>query len=76
MKDLRRVILQDAAAMQLAGRNHVLLRTHPAFSHPLFIELKAKMEVALEAAKNQDPSDLSIEWVLPGVMQKLSNIHT
>jgi hypothetical protein len=76
MKDLRRVILQDAAAMQLAGRNHVLFRTHPAFSHPLFIEFKAKMEVALEAAKNQDPLDLSIERVLPGVMQKLSNIHT
>ena len=66
----------DAAAMQLAGRNHVVFRTHPAFSHPLFIEFEAKMEVALEAAKNQDPLDLSIERVLPGVMQKLSNIHT
>jgi hypothetical protein len=72
LKNLRRIILQDAAVMTLDYNR----KRHPVFKHAVFqteefAQFQTKMQQHLEALEN--PVDRSIESLLPGLLQRMSN---
>ena len=70
---LRVVILQDAATMILNGRGHFLF-TLDVFNCEEFKEFLKNMSHHLNLV--QDPVDLRIDSILPGVRDRFTNLHS
>ena len=70
---LRVIILQDAATMILNGRGHFLF-TLDVFNCEEFKEFLKNMSHHLNLI--QDPVDLRIDSILPGVRDRFTNLHS
>jgi hypothetical protein len=69
---MRSVILQDVAMMKLLGRDHFLFSL-PLFNSPLFAEFCDSLKAYLSTTAR--PFEASIESVLPGVQDKIDQVH-
>ena len=74
MRTLRKVVLQDAAAMMIVGRTHAIFDNHPAFQHPSFIAFKAEMAAALSSAPVEEPANVVLERMMPAVLHHFGNL--
>ena len=73
LQRLRIVILQDAAVMVLHGRKHCIFDL-PIFTSAEFKQLVDQMRHHETTAV--DPTDASIEQILPSVCSRFSNLHS
>ena len=70
------MVLQDAAALMLEGRQHILFENHPAFHHPLFGQFKEDLSQALRNAPTHDPTKANLDQAIPGIGgQQFFNMH-
>jgi hypothetical protein len=76
MGSLRKVVLQDAAAMMIAGRTHAIFDHHPVFCHVDFAAFKNEMAAALNAAPTDDPVHVTLEQTMPAVLHHFGNLAT
>ena len=74
LKKLRRVILQDAAAMKAVGRTQPLFEM-PVFKSELFLQFADRMASHLEATKDYEPVDAQLQRVLPTVTNRMTGIQ-
>ena len=70
---LQVVVLQDAAAVLLSGRKHCLFDL-PVFQCPAFEDFLNLIKIHQNSML--DPSDVTLEQILPGVCNRFSNLHS
>jgi Centromere DNA-binding protein complex CBF3 subunit, domain 2 len=70
---LRIVVLQDAAAMLLSSRKHCLFDL-PVFQSPAFEDFLNLIQIHQNSMLG--PSGVTLEQILPGVCNWLSNLHS
>ena len=74
LKKLRRIILQDAAAMMAEGRDHPLFGM-PVFKSTLFLQFTATMKDHLESTSDHEPIDLLLQRVMPTVNARMTALQ-
>jgi hypothetical protein len=70
---LQPVVLQGAAAMLLSGRKHCHFNL-PVFQCPAFEDFLNLIKIHQNSMLN--PSDVTLEQILPGVCNQFSNLHS
>ena len=73
LKRLQIVVLQDAAAMLLSSKKHCLF-DFPVFQCPAFEDFLNLIKIHQNSML--DPSDVTLEQILPGVCSRFSNLHS
>lgn len=69
----RRIILQDAAVMQIQGRNHPVFNVD-VFKTPEFEEFRVQMDGHLKSSPH--PADIALNTIWPRADQRLSNLQS
>ena len=72
LKYLRVVLLQDAVLMKSRFPD-LFLWQHELFSDPLFLSFERQLKESIASA--QDPHDLQIQVLLPGVLETMNENH-
>ena len=73
LQNLWKVILQDVCVLILLGRKHIMFEL-PVFKTDEFKSFMNDMQHHISTA--EDPVDVSMEQVLPGVHEKFSNLES
>lgn len=74
LKRLRSIILQDVALLLQQGRKHSLFHL-PVFATPEFLEFQKQIAVSILDSAINDPATASVRTVLPGICERLDNLH-
>jgi hypothetical protein len=75
LKNLRSVVLQDAALLIASGRKHAVFEL-PVFKSNVFLKFQSDIVSHIADAEQNDPRDASIERVLPGVQNKFAVLQS
>lgn len=75
LKNLQRVIIQDAALMIHSGRKHVVFDL-PVFKSQEFLDFQRHVIATVAAAEQNNPRDATLEVVIPRVNQKFESLQT